>query len=224
MDPGNIVLLNGTSSAGKTSIARSLQEIMETPYLYTGVDAPVGQLHPKFVEISDGTAPANSDYITLVYQGGANRIGAERDGEPVVHGDGILKEVRLGPATIKIKAAQYRAVATLAAAGLDVIIDDVIFDRRVLAAAVESLPASRVLFVAVRLPLALAEQRERARGDRGPGGAAAFYHLVHACAVYDLELDTSTATPLECAQQIKTALETNLPRQAFHHLAATRSE
>ena len=34
MGQGNDVLLNGTSSAGKSTIAKALQEIMETPYLH----------------------------------------------------------------------------------------------------------------------------------------------------------------------------------------------
>jgi len=220
MDQGNIVLLNGTASAGKTSISRALQEIMETPYLYTGVDAPIGHLHPKFFAISDGIDPATDDYFLLVYEGGSRRIDDTLDGMPVVHGDGVLTEVRIGPGGLALKAAQYRAVATLAASGLDVIVDDLIWDRRVLAAAVAALATSRVLFVAVRVPLDVAERRERERGDRGPGAARAFYHLVHAHGVYDLELDTSTASPLECAQRIKHALETDQPREAFRRLAA----
>jgi chloramphenicol 3-O phosphotransferase len=77
-----------------------------------------------------------------------------------------------------------------------------------------------VLFVGLRLPLAEAERRERERGDRGPGGAVAWYDLVHAHGIYDLELDTSLASPMECAQQIKRALENGHPRRAFRQLAA----
>jgi chloramphenicol 3-O phosphotransferase len=91
----------------------------------------------------------------------------------------------------------------------------------VLKAAVDALCDCRVLFVGVRLPLAVVEQRERERGDRGPGGAAAFYDLVHAHGTYDLELDTATASSLECALRIKEALETDHPRREFRELAAT---
>ena len=34
-----IVLLNGTSSAGKTSIAKALQRVMDTPYLHVPIDS-----------------------------------------------------------------------------------------------------------------------------------------------------------------------------------------
>ena len=37
-NPGTIVLLNGTSCSGKTSIARALQELMPDPWLHVGLD------------------------------------------------------------------------------------------------------------------------------------------------------------------------------------------
>ncbi|HEY7032704.1 MAG TPA: hypothetical protein VH482_15280 [Thermomicrobiales bacterium] len=221
MDQGNVILLNGTSSAGKTSIAWALQEIMATPILHTGFDAPLARFHPKFVTICDELNPATSDYVVIVYEGAATRVEAEYQGEPTVYGTGVLKEVRIGPAALKLYAGRYRAIAALAASGLDVVVDDVIFDPGVLALAVEALTDSSVLFVGVRLPLDVAVQRERDRGDRGPGGAAAFYDLVHAHGLYDLEVDTSIASPMECARRIKEALETGHPRRAIRQLAAT---
>jgi len=38
MPPGTIVLLNGVSSSGKTSILKALQGILEEPYLDAGLD------------------------------------------------------------------------------------------------------------------------------------------------------------------------------------------
>jgi chloramphenicol 3-O phosphotransferase len=149
----------------------------------------------------------------------SKRIVVKRDGEDAAHVDGTLIEVRIGPGGLQLFAGMYRGIATLAAAGIDVVVDDVIYDRRVLKAAVEALVDAQVLFVALRLPREVAERRERERGDRGPGGAVAFYDRVHAHGVYDLELDTSVATPRECAQAIKRALEGDHPRRAFRQLA-----
>lgn len=114
----------------------------------------------------------------------------------------------------------YRAVAALADAGIGVIVDDVIYDRQVLrTAAGARAPRQHVLFVGLHVPRDVAERRERERGDRGPSGAMAFYDLVHAHGVYDLELDTSVASPSECAAQIKAALTNGHPRTAFQRLA-----
>jgi chloramphenicol 3-O phosphotransferase len=39
MKPGQIIFLNGTSSAGKTSIAKELQERLQEPYMLLSLDA-----------------------------------------------------------------------------------------------------------------------------------------------------------------------------------------
>jgi chloramphenicol 3-O phosphotransferase len=57
--------------------------------------------------------------------------------------------------------------------------------------------------VGLHAPLAVLEARERQRGDRQAGLARWQYDRVHRNKRYDLELDTSTAAPMECAEAIK---------------------
>jgi chloramphenicol 3-O phosphotransferase len=52
-----------------------------------------------------------------------------------------------------------------------------------------------------------------------PGGAAAFYDRVHAHAIHELELDTATVSPLECALRIKEALGGGFQPRAVQELA-----
>jgi chloramphenicol 3-O phosphotransferase len=224
MTRGDIVLLNGTSSAGKTSIARDLQEIMEAPYFHTGIDHFLPRLPARLFVVSDGVSPPASDYFLLVYGGAVRRTVGERPEGTAVYGDGVLAEVRIGPEGVRLLAGMYQAIAALAHAGINVVVDDVIHDRRVLRVAVEALPASRVLFVGLQLPREEAERRERERGDRGPGGAAAFYDLVHAHGTYDLLLDTAENSPMACAMQIREALQSGQSRHAFAELARTLAD
>jgi chloramphenicol 3-O phosphotransferase len=219
MGQGNVVLLNGTSSAGKSTIARALQEIMETPYLHMGIDHFLSSVPPTGSLVTEVDGQVTTDFFQLVYEGRtAENIAAVERGE-AEYPDGVLSEVRIGPGGLKLLTGMYRGIAALSSAGIDVIVDDVIHDRRVLMAAVEALRDAPVLFVGLRLPRDVAVRRERERGDRGPGGAAAWYDLVHAHGVYDLELDTATASPMECARRIKQALEDGHPRRAFRELA-----
>ena len=44
-----IILLNGASSAGKTSIARELQRVLPEPYLRTGIDDFFRMLPPRYL-------------------------------------------------------------------------------------------------------------------------------------------------------------------------------
>ncbi len=55
MEPGNIIFLNGTSSDGKTTIASSLQDTLETAYMRASLDDffhhyPEKLLSPRFEE------------------------------------------------------------------------------------------------------------------------------------------------------------------------------
>lgn len=105
---GNVVLLNGTSSAGKSRIATALQEQMNAPYLHTGVDHLLPRLPARLfcvTQVGDAATAATSDYFLMVYQGGqggATRTGAEREGGERVYGDGTLVEVRLGPGAVAL--------------------------------------------------------------------------------------------------------------------------
>jgi chloramphenicol 3-O phosphotransferase len=59
----------------------------------------------------------------------------------------------------------------------------------------------------VHCPLAIAEQRERERGDRLVGTVRGQHVLVHTFRKYDADVDTSVATPQECAEAILAVLD-----------------
>jgi chloramphenicol 3-O phosphotransferase len=68
---------------------------------------------------------------------------------------------------------------------------------------VQALNAEQVFFISVKCPLPIVEAREKKRGDRHLNSAKAQFPLVHApTRIYDLEVDTSQSSSLECSQQI----------------------
>src|SRR4051794_21492395 len=50
MGHGQIIYLNGTSSSGKTTIARELQKVLEEPYMYVSVDGFFEMLPERFAQ------------------------------------------------------------------------------------------------------------------------------------------------------------------------------
>jgi chloramphenicol 3-O phosphotransferase len=202
MAQGNIIFLNGTSSSGKTSIVKALQEIMEGYYIGTGIDHFLDAAPDKIHTSSDGINPSTFEGFLWVHP----------------KGDKQVSEVRVGPAAFKLWTGMHAAAAALASKGNDVIIDDVIFDSRILKEAVNSLHTFNALFVAVRCPFEIAEQREQARGNRTQGLVKAHYDLVHSHGIYDFEVDTSTLTAMECAIQIKDRFQNGIPPDALRRL------
>ncbi|MFF9278216.1 chloramphenicol phosphotransferase CPT family protein [Streptomyces griseosporeus] len=116
----------------------------------------------------------------------------------------------------------HRAVAGMAAAGNDVVMDHVLSAEWRLRDCLAVLPARDVVFVGVHCPPKELARRERARGDRPGGLAAAQLAQVHAHGVYDLEVDTGSLDPAECARRIKEFLPDRPSPTAFERLAGTR--
>ena len=202
MRQGNIIFLNGTSSSGKTVISKALQNIMDEYYIHTGLDHYLERIPEKMNVLSDGNNPSSADGFLWV----------------VSQDDKRVSEIRIGPVGFRILKGMYHAAAALATTGNDLILDDVIFDSAVLKEAVNVLHPFNVLFVGVRCPLEIAEQRERERGDRMLGLVQSDYERVHRHGIYDFEVDTAVLAPMECAVQIKNRLLNGPQPDAFRRL------
>ncbi len=50
MNKGKIIIINGTSSSGKTSILRALQDILEEPYVEAGIDKFIWMLPHRYLD------------------------------------------------------------------------------------------------------------------------------------------------------------------------------
>lgn len=178
----HIIILNGVGSAGKSSIARALQDISTQPYLHVAMDVFLDMLPAAYWDRPDG----------FTY-------------EPISGDHGPAVAIRTGNVAARLLSGMRHAVAALAAQGNNLIVDDVMLgsemdDYRTL------LADFQVSLIAIRAPLAVLEERERRRGDRSIGLARWQYDLVHRGMKYDLEIDTSTAMPAACALKIKEAL------------------
>jgi len=188
-----IILLNGSSSAGKSSLARSLQKRLDPQPVIMGLDAFVFDPHPP------GWRDTPHGYWFTT----------EPDGSVPVH---------MGPGGQALLRAFHRAVAVMADCGLSVIVDDVLFAPWLLPDWLEATAGHEVFFVGVRCDLAEAERREIARGDRQIGQVRSHFSQVHAHGDYDLTVDTTDATPGPCADQIVAALAARTAPSAFQRL------
>ncbi|MCZ6644128.1 MAG: chloramphenicol phosphotransferase [Gammaproteobacteria bacterium] len=188
MGAGRIIFLNGSSSAGKTTLAIMLQQLLEKPYQHIALDQFRYSMPGKFRGLN--SPPGTPGDL------GLNVVPVDRDGERVT-------EIRFGAHGEQILRGMRRAIAAFAREGNNVIIDDILFKKEYLLDYAAALDGLEAWLIGVRCSLAVVNKRETKRIGRFPGTATSHYHDVHAHdAGYDLEIDTTSSSPRECAEVI----------------------
>jgi len=183
---GRVILINGTSSSGKTTLVRALQAALPDPWLEIGIDRFVFALPKRYLD-----QPLWSEVFRYVRPDGAT--------------DGPFR-IETGELGRRLVSGMHRTVAALADSGLDVVVDHVLLESEWLDECRRLWAPFDVLFVGVRCPLEVVVERERSRRDRTIGQAAAQFEVVHRAGGYDLEVDTSRLGPEEAAARVVAAL------------------
>ena len=169
----DVVILNGGSSSGKSSIARCLQDALPSPWLRFSIDDLIDAM-PKAMLREDSGLKLGSD-----------------------------GSVRPGRAFRALESAWMHGIAEMVRRGVRVIVDDAFVsgtDARDRWRA--SLEGVDVLWVGVYCDPDVVAARERERGDRIAGMATSQATAVHVGMTYDVTVDTSSASPESCARVI----------------------
>ena len=203
---GQIVILNGAPRSGKSSIARVIQSTFDGPWMNLGVDVYVREITPTRYRPGLGLRPG----------------GEQPDLEALVP---------------TFYFALYDSIAAHSRLGLNVIADlghhDAYQKRlHILARCARRLQGLPVLFVGVRCSIdKIMERRNQGQPGREndyvrgsadepvPQPVAAWQREVHAPGIYDLEVDTSSVSPEECAAAIRQRLDAGVSSDAFRRLA-----
>lgn len=207
MSNGKIIFMNGQSSTGKTAIVKELQPLLKEPFLHVGVDMFYRMMPRRYF----GKDPTEDD---PAYQGFRWRT--------VKQGDEIWYDLTPGPIGYRMLEGMRQAIAAMASVGNNIIVDENVIYEGQMEGYLAALRDFDVLFVGVRCSLEEIERREEERGDRRAGHAKGHYHLTHVLVdkfgSYDLDIDTTNATPEECARMIEHHLLEGPPPTAFREL------
>jgi chloramphenicol 3-O phosphotransferase len=200
-----IIILNGPSAAGKSSMQREIQNIFPDPYLKIGIDNFVVALIPDRYLTGD-TDKSNPE--KMIMRGTKSTDAA---GNPVF-------TLEIGKRGQKIFSGMHHAIAAYAAQGNNIVVDYIMYERKWMTELAQVLKDFRVYFVGVKIPLAVLEEREKLRGTSPIGHARSHHETVHAGLEYDIEVDTSLLTAKECAEKIKNFVGKNPEPKAFKML------
>lgn len=205
---GRIVLLNGSSSAGKTTLAAALQDVMPDPWHHIALDHYRDGMPGRYRGINspEGTSGA----------AGLNVVPIRKHGE-------LVTSICFGAMGQRMLRGMHRAIAAFAAVGNNVVVDDILFDAALLDDYLLALQGFAVYFVGVRCPIEIVQARENSRMGRFPGTALSHFDEVHLHGHYDVEVDTGAESPRDCALRIRARLDDPAPPVSFAELRRIRS-
>ena len=175
---GTVVILNGPSAVGKSSIMRAFQKKHNDVWLGIGIDNFfVGVLPSKFY-LED-----KPEHYTVM-----RGVGSEDD-------EGKLFTLHIGDQGQKVIKGMHRAIAAYARAGNNVLVDYIMYDQAWLKDLQSSLAGIPVISVGLTASLPTLELREKTRGTSPEGHARSIYHSVHYGWNYDIKINTDEVMP-----------------------------
>jgi chloramphenicol 3-O phosphotransferase len=183
---GSVIVLNGPSSSGKTTLAVALQRRF----------AADGECWFVYA-MDDYFAKVPFDWVTAGKHVGVHA----EEGVVLENVDGVFR-MRMGPIGRRVLVAWRGAVGSAARAGLNVIADDGVLTKDEWLGWQAELDGLDAHWVRVQIALDVLEEREQARSDRMPGHARAQYEDSYRYPTYDAEVDTGTLDPDAAAASV----------------------
>jgi len=190
--PGIVIILNGPSAAGKSSLQKSIQKLAPVPYLNVGVDNFFNDLFPD--EHGKLGVKADTDF--------------GHDLRWVTIKDNLVF-LNVGPQGKKIVDGMHKAIAAYAKAGNNVVVDYIMYEQDWMKDLLYELKGCPVYMIGVTVPLDILKAREQARSTSPIGHAGSHYDIVHLGNTYELWIDNSQGTADEGAIQILDFIKNN---------------
>jgi chloramphenicol 3-O phosphotransferase len=213
-EAGEIIILNGTSCAGKTTIAQKMQKISAKPYLSTGHDDFLPMFPLKYVGLDKSIQPEIHVWPlpgSPMTQEGYEVIVSEAGSPPKFN-------LFCGKVAWRSLQGMHAAFAALAQSGNNVIIADVVSEP-LLIDYFDALKGLNVYLIYLQCTIEELENRERSHKNRTVGGARMQLPAVTVPGEFDLVVDSGKNDAQTCANQILDFVGKNKPR-IFGELAA----
>lgn len=192
MSEGHVILINGTSSAGKTSLANALQTLSSSAYQIVSLDQFRDGLPDRFRGLNSSTEQPGAR--------GLNVVAKQFNGK-------TLAEIRFGDYGQRVLTGMRHSIVTLAKLGINVIVDDLVNYRLAAEEYARLLKPFETTIVGVHCELAELYRREQRREGRFPGTAEAMLLSVHEWMHYDINVDTDNISIHDEAELVLREME-----------------
>jgi len=189
-DSGTIIVLNGPSGSGKSSIQKEFQKLMmPNLWIKVGIDNLFDSVMPDIT-------PKNLSFWQS--KNPIRWVEKSKDNE----GNAIVT-LYVGQQGEQVAYGMNSAIAEYAKNGCNIIVDYIAYKKEWFEDLEKKLKTFRTYYVAVKIPLEILEQREEARGTSPKGHGRSHYFDVYGDKEYDLIVNTQEAGAEEIAKQIK---------------------
>lgn len=191
---GTIIVLNGPSGSGKSSIQKEFQKLMmPNLWIKVGIDNLFDNVRPEIT----------SENMNFWQSPNPIRwVDTSQDEQ----GNNVIT-LSVGTQGEKVAYAMNRAIATYAENGCNVIVDYIAYDQRWLKDLEDKCSRFKTYYVAVQIPLETLEQRESARATSPKGHARSHYFTVYGDKKYDLTVNSGNNSAAQIALELKNMID-----------------
>lgn len=204
---GEIILLSGATSAGKTTLTREVQKLADRPIMATGYDDFLPMLALKYVGLDPEITPHNWPCPD------PGSPDTQRGFEILREGEGENRKFRMmcGETAWTLMVGMRRAMAAMAEAGNDLVLAEINTEIMLKEYLDAFKNIERVYMVGVHCPLEELERREDVMPNRRVGCARMQIEQVHIPGEYDFTVNTGKDDAVTCARQILEFVDNNPP-------------
>ncbi len=183
----NVIVLNGTSSAGKTTLAKAIQSAAEEPYQLFAFDQFRDGLPDRFRGLNSPDGSPGCAGLNVI---------AEPD-------EGVFKAyIKLGAHGLTMLHGMHQAIASFARTRHHVIVDHYVNHPRAAQDLVETFTDLQTTLVRVICDRSELLRRESLRPGRFPGTADTQRDIMNECFDYDLTVDSTHTPATELANRV----------------------
>jgi chloramphenicol 3-O phosphotransferase len=191
---GTVIILNGPSAAGKSSIQKEFQSLMmPNLWIKLGIDNlfdnPMPDINLENIQFWQSKNPIRWVETTT-----------DKDQNSVI----ILF---VGDQGEKVAYSMNSAIAEYAKNGCNCIVDYIAYKKEWIDDLHDKLKDVKTYWVKVNIPLLVLEERETARGTSPKGHSRSHYEIVFWDLNYDFEVNTDKESAREIARKIKDFLQ-----------------
>lgn len=191
---GTVVILNGPSAAGKSSIQKQLQHaMMPNLWIKVGVDNLFDLLMPDIMPENLSVCQSENSIRWVT-------ASKDKDNNPII-------TLHVGPQGDNVAYGMNSAIAAYAANGCNVVVDYIAYKKEWIDDLQNKLKHIKTVWVKVSAPLSTLEERESARATSPKGHARSHYDTVYWDVKYDLEVNSQNNSAQEISEQIKNILK-----------------